>query len=108
MAMFAIDLQYRRLNGGDTSDGRFLFRRWYDFEFLLIALSRLRRIVNQAARDNRLSGYLIPALRQFDAAIPALRIMRNVSEHIDDYAFGTGRIAEVRKEMIEVSSLGDP
>jgi len=106
LAVFAIDLQCRRLNSVELEDEKFVFRKWYDFEFLLLALIRLRRIAQQVADLPEVTVSLTPALTTFDASLPGLKLMRNVSEHIDDYASGKGRNRGVSKEMLEVSTLG--
>lgn len=49
VALWAIDLQCRRLSSADAIDGAFVFRKWADFDFLVVALTRLRRAVVLAA-----------------------------------------------------------
>lgn len=105
LATFAIDLQCKRLNTVESQDEQFTFRKWYDFEFLLLALIRLRRIAQQVANLSELTALLSPALREFDASLPGLKRMRDVGEHMDEYAVGRGRHREVDMEMLEVSTL---
>jgi hypothetical protein len=105
LAVFAIALQCRRLNKAEPVDETFVARKWYDFEFLLLALIRLRRIAQHVANLPELTPVLAPALAEFDMALPGLRLMRNVAEHVDDYAFDKGHNPGVTKEMLEVSTL---
>lgn len=105
LAVFAINMQCRRLEAAEPEDEAFVFRKWYDFEFLLLALIRLRRIAQQAAGLPEVAVVLTPALSEFDTTLPGLKLMRDVSEHIDEYAFDKGRKREVKREMLEVSTL---
>jgi hypothetical protein len=47
------------------------------------------------------------ALKAFDAALPDLKTMRNVAEHIDDYAVDEGRDTKISRKQLEVSSNED-
>jgi hypothetical protein len=69
-----------------SEDETFVFRFWADLQFLIVALRRLRLAVQLATRVPQVRGTLQVALTDFDAALPGLRRMRNVGEHIDDYA----------------------
>jgi hypothetical protein len=81
-ACWTIALQVRRLKTEEPEDAQFIFRRWADFQFLIVMLRRLRRAANIAS----FSPAVAAAIAQFDAAIPGLATMRNVGEHIDAYA----------------------
>jgi hypothetical protein len=91
VAMWSIELQCRRLEAVEPEDGEFVLRKWADFDFLIVALTRLRRATRLAARIPQLQASLGTALVQFDKALPDLKKMRDVSEHIDDYAIDQGR-----------------
>jgi hypothetical protein len=102
-AMWTIALQRRRVRSTEPEDEKFVFRRWVDLQFLIIALWRLRRAAELACKFSR--GRDIPdALKAFDGALPQLRTMRNVGEHIDDYMAGTGRHRAVTEGMLQVGS----
>jgi hypothetical protein len=62
-----------------------------DSNFLIVALTRLRRAAQLAAGIPQLQASLDGALVQFDKALPDLKKMRGVAEHIDDYALDQGR-----------------
>lgn len=82
-SMRAIALQLRRFQSSEPEDTEWHFRRWMDFQFLIIALWRLRTVAEIAAAVNDAVRH---ALIEFDQDLPDLRRMRNVSQHLDDYA----------------------
>lgn len=82
-AMRGVSLQLRRMQRSEPEDDEWLLRRVTDFRFLVIALWRLRACANIAADvDEGLRG----ALDRFDRRVPDLASLRNVDQHIDDYA----------------------
>jgi hypothetical protein len=87
-ACFTVALQRRRLRSTEPEDNTFIFRWWADLVFLVVALRRLRRAAQLATRisNTRAAAAVIAALTDFDATLPGLATMRNVGEHIDDYA----------------------
>ena len=85
-ACYMVLLQRRRLQTIEPEDEVFVFRWWADLQFLIIALHRLRRWAHLAADVPSVSNDLQVAIREFDNALPDLAKMRNVGEHIDDYA----------------------
>jgi hypothetical protein len=107
LAMWTVALQRRRLKTNEPEDGQFLFRRWADFQFLIVALWRLRRAADLAAKVPALVGAMRDALREFDTALPSLKKMRDIAEHFDDYAMERGRHRTVSRESLEVGVIGD-
>jgi hypothetical protein len=85
-ACFTIALQRRRLRSVEPEDDIFIFRWLADLQFLLVALRRLRRAAQLAANPTHLRPAIMAAIADFDAALPGLATMRNVGEHIDNYA----------------------
>jgi hypothetical protein len=85
-AMFTVALQRRRIRSKEPEDAAFVMRWWADLQFFVVALRRLRRAAELASRVERAKDSLSAALRAFDDALPQLTVMRNVGEHIDDYA----------------------
>jgi hypothetical protein len=104
-AVWTIHLQCRRLTSIEPEDGQFLFRKWADFGFLIVALSRLRRAAALATRAPEVQSRITDALALFDAALPHLKTMRDVAEHIDDYARDRGRRTEINRRQLEVSEM---
>ena len=47
------------------------------------------------------------AITAFEARLPGLKLMRDVAEHIDDYALDNGRNRAVTKEILEVSTFAE-
>jgi hypothetical protein len=105
VAMWSIELQCRRLEAVEPEDARFVLRRWTDFDFLIVALTRLRRATRLAAEVPQLRTSLGPALAQFDKALPDLKKMRDVAEHVDDYAIDQGRQRAIARQSLEVSTM---
>lgn len=105
VAMWSIELQCRRLDAVEPEDADFVLRRWADFDFLIVALTRLRRATWLAAKIPQLQASLGTSLEQFDKALPNLKKMRDVAEHVDDYALDQGRQKAVARQSLEVSTI---
>lgn len=106
IALWGVSLQCRRLASSEPEDATFVLRRWTDFDFLIVCLTRLRRAATLAARVPQVRGQMVEAIAAFDAALPSLRRMRNVAEHIDDYATEQGRETPfVPRQSLEVSMM---
>lgn len=105
IALWSVHLQCRRLRSPEPEDAEFVFRRWADFDFLVIALTRLRRAARLAAGVPKLRSALDAAIEQFDSMLPGLKEWRDVAEHIDDYALDRGRKQSVRRNWLEVSTM---
>ena len=104
LALWTVDLQRRRLNSTEPEDDRFIFRRWSDFHFLIVALTRLRRAAELAAKVPVIRQMMRAGLQSFDSALPNLKKMRDVAEHIDDYAMDRGKDRSIGRESLEVSA----
>jgi hypothetical protein len=107
IALWSVELQCRRLRSAEPEDGAFALRKWADFHFLVVSLTRLRRAAQLAARVPELHRHLADAIARFDSALPGLKAMRDVSEHIDEYALDQGQRRNVSRQELEVSSLAE-
>lgn len=85
-ACCTVALQCRRLRSTEPEDSSFVFRWWADLQFLIVALRRLRRSAEIAMRVPEFSTEVRAAIDEFDRSLPGLTKMRNVGEHVDDYA----------------------
>lgn len=85
-AMFTIALQCRRLRSIEPEDETFIFRWWADLQFLILALCRLHRAVRIACKVPQVAKDMKAALYKFDLALPHLTKLRNVGEHVGEYA----------------------
>jgi hypothetical protein len=74
-------------------------RRWVDWQFFIVALSRLRYAAHYAKRVPAVSAEMSEAIDAFTRALPGLRTMRNVAEHTDEYASDRGRANVERGEL---------
>jgi hypothetical protein len=59
-----------------------VFRKWSDFDFLIVALIRFRRCVKLTAKIPEIHSEILAALKEFDTVLPHLKKMRDVAEHI--------------------------
>ena len=107
IAVWTVDMQVRRLKGTEPEDEHFVLRKWSDFHFLIVALSRLKRAASLAAKVPEISGSMKDAIRAFNKALPELTKIRNVAEHIDDYVVGNGKDKSVKIPSLEVASIKD-
>ena len=105
-AVLTIELQRRRLRSDEPEDGHFIFRRWADVQFLIVALGRLRRAGELAARVPGTRQHMMDAVASFDAALPGLKVMRDVGEHIDEYGVDSHRRhnQSVQRTSLEVGT----
>lgn len=103
LAMWTVSLQSRRLKTSEPEDEEFIFRRWSDFHFLIVALTRLRRAATLATKIQRIESNIKDALKEFDLELPNLKTMRDVAEHIDDYAVDSGINKDISRKSLEVS-----
>lgn len=105
--LWAIDLQCVRLASSEPEDSDFVFRKWVDFDFLVVSLIRLRRVAKLAASIPEIQPSLDAAIREFDDALPYLKRIRDVAEHIDDYAVDRGKDSTIARQSLEVSLMSE-
>ena len=105
-AMFTVALQRRRVRSSEPEDDVFAMRWWADLQFFIVALRRLRRAAELAGRVAAVKDSLTVALQDFDHALPQLMRMRNVGEHIDDYAVDSPerRHKNVNRQALQVGT----
>lgn len=108
-AMLTIDLQRRRIRSEELEDRTFIFRRWADLQFFIVALRRLRRAAELARRAPSVAGKAAIALKHFDESLPDLLMMRNVGEHIEDYGVDDPgrRYKHVNRRMLQVGTFDE-
>jgi hypothetical protein len=103
-AMWVVALQRRRLNTAEAEDHSFPGRLWADWQFFIVALIRLRAAAKIASTVPSARSEIARALATFDHGLP-IRRMRDVGEHIDDYAVGRGKHRDVDRRALEVGSF---
>ncbi|HEV7401034.1 MAG TPA: hypothetical protein VGN84_12315 [Solirubrobacterales bacterium] len=104
-AVHMVALQHRRLQSDEPEDKTFIFRRWIDFQFLIVSLRRLRLAALLAARPETNRAAIRSAISEFDEALPDLGKMRNVGEHVDEYAVEKGRDRSVNRLALQTGSF---
>jgi hypothetical protein len=102
-ALWTVDLQCRRLKSVEPEDDEFVLRKWGDFHFLIVSLTRLRRAAELALKVPTINERIRAALEPFDIALPNLKKMRDVAEHIDEYAVDSGKDRSISRKSLEVS-----
>jgi hypothetical protein len=103
-AMWVVALQRRRLRTTEPEDHSFPGRLWADWQFFIVALIRLRAAAKIACAVPSARDETARALAAFDEGLP-IRRMRDVGEHIDDYAVGRGKHPDVERRALEVGSF---
>jgi hypothetical protein len=103
-AMWVVALQRRRLTTTEPEDRSFPGRLWADWQFFIVALIRLRAAAKIACAVPEVRDEAARALAAFDDGLP-IRRMRDVGEHIDDYAVGRGKHSDVERRALEVGSF---
>jgi hypothetical protein len=103
-ALWTARLQRRRLSTTEPEDNEFVFRFWADLEFLILALWHIRIAALLARRVAIVSLTIQAAIDQFDAALPGLRTMRNVIEHLDEYGVDIGRQQDISRKQLQVGA----
>jgi hypothetical protein len=104
-AIHMVALQRRRLQSNEPEDEAFIFRRWADFQFLIVSLRRLRLAALLAAKPETNRAVIESAISEFDEALPDLRKMRNIGEHIDEYAIEKGRDRSVNRLALQAGGF---
>lgn len=104
-AMLTVAMQIRRIEAKEPEDHLWP-RRLADYEFLIAALWRLRLAAKLAACVPELEPRLAIAIKEFDDGLPGLRAMRNVAQHIDDYARDKGNNKSIGRKSLEVAIIG--
>lgn len=101
-AAFAVRLQCQRLQGQD------LTTMWWDYQFLIIALNRLRQAVFLGQSVELISDQLAVSIDQFDSSLPMLKTMRNVGEHIEGYGLDKGHSKKkISRKSLQVGAFSN-
>ena len=101
-AMFTIDLQLNRLKEEELMDGIFLKRRWADFHFFILAVTKLRQSAELCCKIDTIKEAIKEGLSKFDKELPFIRRLRNVDQHWNNYALNEGWDKSVEITMLEV------
>jgi hypothetical protein len=109
VSMRTIALQCRRLRSEEPEDSTFILRRWADFDFLIVALTRLRRAASIAKSLPQISAQVAGAIDKFDDALPSIKQQRDIAEHIDEYAVDSVRRHDktVDRKQLEVGTIDE-
>lgn len=106
--MKTVALQWRRVKTKEPEDETFIFRWWADLQFFILSLWRLRRTVKIALNvsDTNISDSIGVGIKEFDKAVPDLKKLRDVAEHIDEYAVDNPKrhVPSVDRKQLEVGS----
>lgn len=106
-AAWTVDLQINRLKRDEPEDHNFIARKTADFHFLIITLDKLRKAAKLASTVTSIKNDLDEAIKRFDKKLPALKTMRNVEQHFDQYANDEGHSKSISRLQLEVWSSND-
>ena len=106
-AMWTLNLQLRRLRTTEPEDDEFIKRKVADFQFFLLALTKLRNAGKLIRKIKSLESIITPNVRAFDSELPFLTSMRNVDQHFDEYALNKGHNKKIDNTIIEVMWIND-
>ncbi len=106
-AMWTISLQRRRINSVEPEDDDFKLRIFADIDFLIVALTRLRRAAELASKVKEIEPHIRASLVEFDKALPDLKTMRDTAEHFDDYSIDKGNNKKLSRKSLEVKTLSN-
>ncbi|MEW8521640.1 MAG: hypothetical protein AB2552_01165 [Candidatus Thiodiazotropha endolucinida] len=102
IAVWGVELQIKRLNSQKNEISEFVMQPVVDFHFLIVALTRLRQAASLVSKISDIKS----AIATFDNAIPDLRTVRNILEHIDEYRIGKGNNKSVPKDSFQTIIFG--
>lgn len=107
--MWTVSLQCRRLRSIEPEDTEFVLRRWADFELLVVALIRLRRAATIVLAASQTASQLRASIAAFDQTLPGIKIQRDVTEHIDEYAIDSPKRhhKSVTRQALEVGVIDE-
>ena len=103
IAIWGVELQIKRLKSEENEIYEFVMQPVVDFHFLIVTLTRLRQAATLVSSISDLSS----EIEKFDKAIPDLRTVRNILEHIDEYRIGKGKNKRVPKDTFQTIIFGD-
>lgn len=106
-ALWTIALQTNRLQREEPEDKNFVLRKWADFHFFILALTKLRKAGTLALKVPSIKPNIEKALERFDSQLPYLQTLRNVDQHFDDYAVDQGRDKKISRKSLEVGMYDD-
>ena len=89
--VFAVVMQISRVREERADVEPFVMRPFVDLEFLLVALTRLRRAANVINLFPYTETKLSQAMEKYDKRLSGLKQLRNITEHYDDYLLKKGK-----------------
>jgi len=95
----AVQLERAREEGSDPARAA---QWWIDLQFFIVALRRMRTAAQLASKPDRYRREVYRAIARFDNAVPKLRLLRNVGEHIDEYSLGIGHDPSIQWRQLQV------
>ena len=97
----AVAMQISRVRQEVSGSDRFVMRQFVDFEFLLVTLVRLKRAACAIKKEVPVAREAMQqAIKEYDKRLPALKDLRDITEHYDDYLLKQGRISNVDRSKL--------
>jgi hypothetical protein len=107
LAIWGVIIQIERVKQYEPVDENYSNKNLVDFQFLIVALWRLRRAAKLALSATN-STLIASALAEFDRALPDLKDMRDAAEHRDEYEAGKGQKARIRNQALSIHIQDKP
>lgn len=99
--LFSIELQYERMQTNGSKDISIASQiKWIDFQFFIIALNRLEKVACLLKSIHIIKSKIKLAIKEFNKSIPDLKTIRNIIEHLEEYAKGSGNLNKNGEEEI--------
>ena len=98
--VFSVAMQISRIREKRADVEPFVMRRFVDLEFLVVALTRLRRAANVINLFPYTETKLSQAMEKYDKRLSGLKQLRNITEHYDDYL-----LKKCRNKKIDLKAI---
>ena len=90
----AVAMQISRVRQEVSDSDLFIMRQFVDLEFLLVTLVRLKRAACAIREVPVAREAMQQVIKEYDRRLPALKNLRDITEHYDDYLLEQGRISK--------------
>ena len=101
----AVAMQISRVRQKVSDSDQFVMRPFADLEFLLVTLVRLKRAACAIREVPVAREAMQQAIKEYDKRLPALKDLRNITEHYDDYLLEQGRISKVDRSGLLTKTM---
>ncbi len=101
----AVAMQISRVRQEVSASDQFAMRPFVDFEFLLVTLVRLKRAACAIRKIPCAREAMQQAIKEYDKRLPALKNLRDITEHYDAYLLKKGQISRADREGLLAKTI---